>query len=133
MNGQALQLLISVGGVAVMVAICWALFGRAVASLSGPDAVAAALARDVPGFYRGPATLSRDAHAALMENARDGSIYLAVMRGGDVVTRKLTRGFGLARNGNRLELRLKDFTLRKAQLDLADAATWEEKLRGLAA
>src|SRR5665213_3974249 len=109
-----------------MVAICWALFGRAVASLSGADAVAAALARDVPGFRIGPATLSLDARAALIENARDGSIYLAVMRGGDVVTRKLARGFVLARNGDRLELRLNDFTLRKAELDLSDAATWEE-------
>jgi len=133
MNGQVLQLLISVGGITVMVAICWILFGRAVASLAGPDDVAAALARDVPGFHMGPAAISRDARAALIENARDGSVYLAVMRGGDIVTRKLARGLGLARNGDKLELRLKDFTLRKAELDLADAAAWEEKLKGLAA
>jgi hypothetical protein len=81
----------------------------------------------------GEAALSRDARAALIENARDGAIYLAVMRGGDVVTRRLTQGLALVRNGDRLELRLKDFTLRKAELDLADAALWETKLKGLAA
>jgi hypothetical protein len=133
MNAQALQLLISVGGITVMVALCWALFGRAVTSLSSPDAAAASLARDIPGFRMGETALSRDAHAALIENAHDGAIYLAVIRGGDVVTRKLTRGFGLSRNGDRLELHLKDFTLRKAELDLVDAAAWEAKLKGLAA
>jgi len=132
MNGQVLQLLISVGGIAAMVAICWALFGRASIKLSDADA-AAALARDVPGFRAARTALSRDARTALVENARDGAVYLALVRGDGVVTRKLSRGVGLARNGDRLELRLKDFTLRKAELDLADAADWETKLQGLAA
>ena len=133
MNGQALQLLISVGGIAAMVAICWALFGRAVASLSSADAAIATLTRDIPGFRSGEKTMSRDGHAALIEDARDGAIYLAIMRGGDVVTRKLSRGLGVARDGDRLELRLKDFTLRKADLHLADADSWETKLKDLAA
>jgi hypothetical protein len=133
MNGQVLQLLISVGGITVMVAICWALFGRATGSLSSADTAAATLARDIPGFRKGDATVSRDGRAALIENARDGAVYLAIIRGGDVVTRKLSRGLGLARDGDRLELRLKDFTLRKADLDLADAPVWETKLKGLAA
>ncbi|HTT99434.1 MAG TPA: hypothetical protein VMF58_15400 [Rhizomicrobium sp.] len=133
MNGQVLQLLISVGGIAVMVAICWALFGRALGSLPSADVAAAALARDIPGFQTGVAAVSRDGRAALIEDARDGAIYLAIIRGGDVVTRKLSRGLGLVRSGDRLELRLKDFTLRKADLDLADAPAWETKLKGLAA
>jgi hypothetical protein len=133
MNGQVLQLLISVGGITVMVGICWALFGRAARSLLSSDVAAATLARDIPGFRAGAATVSRDGHTALIEDLRDGAVYLAIMRGGDVVTRQLRRGLGLARNGDRLELRLKDFTLGKAELDLNDAGRWETKLRGLAA
>jgi hypothetical protein len=49
------------------------------------------------------------------------------------VTRKLARGIGIARDGDRLELILDDFTLRDTQLDLTDAAAWEMKLKGLTA
>lgn len=133
MNAQALQLLISVAGITVMVAICWALFGRATGSLSSAEDAVTTLARDIPGFRAGEKTISRDGRAALIEDVRDGAIYLAIIRGGDVVTRKLSRGLGLARDGDRLELRLKDFTLRRADLDLADADSWETKLKGLAA
>jgi len=133
MNAQALQLLISVAGITVMVVTCWALFGRAMGSLPSAEDAVTTLARDIPGFRVGETTMSRDGRAALIEDVRDGAIYLAIIRGGDVVTRKLSRGLGLARKGDRLELRLEDFTLREAHLDLVNAAVWEEKLKGLAA
>jgi hypothetical protein len=133
MNAQALQLLISVGGITLMVGLCALLFGRAGKPLSDASAVVESLARDIPGFRAGRMALSRDARAALIEDARDGSIYLAVMRGDGLVTRKLSRDALAGREGDRLALKLRDFTLRKAELDLADAASWEATLKGRAA
>ncbi len=133
MNAQVLQLLISVGGIAVMVALCWALFGNATTPLPDADALAGKLARDIPGFRAGKVGLSRDARSALAEDLRDGSVYLALVLGDGVVTRKLSRGLGVARRGEHLKLRFKDFTLNSADLDLSDAESWEIKLKGLAA
>ena len=133
MNAQLLQLLISVAGIVVMVGLCQLLFGGKETSLGDVAAVAERLARDIPGFRAGQATLSRDARSALIENVQDGQIYLAVARGGDLVTRKLARGIQVARDDGRLLLTLDDFTLPKAELELADAKTWEMKLKGLAA
>ena len=133
MNAQLLQLLISVAGITVMVGLCRLLFGGREMSLGDVATLAEALARDIPDFRAGMATFSRDAHSAMIENIRDGQIYLAVTRGDNLVTRKLARGFRVAREGDRLELIFDDFTLRNAQLDLTDAATWEMKLKGLAA
>jgi hypothetical protein len=132
MNAQALQLLISVVGILLMVGLCRALFGRGGATLT--NAIAAQkLARDIPGFRVGRTALSRDARAALIENLADGEAYLAVQRGDDLVTRKLARGLGVIRDGARLFLTLDDFTLPKAELDIADAADWEIRLKGPAA
>jgi hypothetical protein len=133
MNTELLQLLISAGGIAVMVALCWALFGRASSPLPDVDTLAEKLTRDIPGFRAGKIALSRDAQAALAENLRDGSVYLALVRGDGVVTRRLSRGIGIARHGEHLALRFKDFTLKGASLDLSDAESWEAKLNGLAA
>jgi hypothetical protein len=133
MNPQLLQLLISVAGIAVMVGLCWLLFGDKDSALGDVATVAERLARDVPGFRAGAATLSRDARSALIENASDGQVYLAIMRGDDLVARRLACGIRVARKDNRLELTLDDFTLHNAELDLADAATWETRLKGLAA
>jgi hypothetical protein len=133
MNAQLLQLLISVGGIAVMVGLCRLLFGRGGATLPTTATITQTLARDIPGFRAGRATLSRDARAALIEDLSDGQTYLAIVRGDDLVTRKLTRGLGIARNGTRLRLSFDDFTLPKAELDIDDAAAWESKVRGLTA
>jgi hypothetical protein len=133
MNAQLLQLLISVAGIAMMIGLCRLLFGSKETSLDNVAAVTERLARDIPGFRAGHATLSRDARSALIENVRDGQIYLAVTRGDDLVTRKLARGIHVAREGDRIELIFDDFTLRDAQLDLADAPVWETKLKALAA
>jgi hypothetical protein len=133
MNAQALQLLISVGGIAAMVALCWALFGHAATPLSGADALAQKLAHEIAGFRAGRVVLSRDAQAALAEDLRDGSVYLALVRGDGLVIRRLTCGLEIVRDGDSLALRFKDFTLKGASLDLADAEAWETKLKGLAA
>lgn len=127
MNGQLLQLLISLVAVAAMAGLCAALFGWRDAAL--PDA-GATLGRDIPGFRPGRIAMSGDARSALIENARDGAIYLAVMRGGDVVTRRLSRDVRVSREGGRLTLDLRDFTLKRIRLDLADAAAWETRLKG---
>lgn len=132
MNAQALQLLISVGGIILMVGLCWMLFGRGGAPLTS-ETITHCLARDIPGFRAGRTALSRTARAALIENLADGETYLAIIRGDDLVTRKLARGTGIARNGTQLHLTLDDITLPKAELDLADAADWETRLKGLAA
>jgi hypothetical protein len=127
MNGQLLQLAISLGEVALMVGLSILLFGWR----ANPKAdLAGAVAREVPGFRPGRTALSAGANAALVENAKDGTIYLAVLRGDGVVTRKLVRGTGLSRDGARLTLTLHDFTLKRATLDLADAADWEARLKG---
>ena len=133
MNGQVLQLLISVGGIAVMVALCWMLFGRATAKLPDADAVGAQMARDIRGFRAGAVALSRDGATALVEDVHRGTVYLVIARGDGIVTRKLSRGTGVTRKSNQIALRLKDFTLKYANLDLADAECWETKLKGLRA
>ena len=133
MNGQVLQLLISVGGIAAMVALCWALFGYATAPLTDGGALAEKMGRDIPGFRAGRIALSRDTQTALVEDLRDNSIYLATMRGDGLVTRKLSRSVGVARDGEKLSLRFRDFTLKRADLDLADAEAWEIKLKSFAA
>jgi hypothetical protein len=133
MNAQLLQLLISVGGITLMVGLCWALFGHKSVPLADGAALSASLARDTPGFHAGQVAISRDANSALIEDARDGAIYLVVSRGDGLVTRKLAPGALVARDGDRLDLRLLDFTLRQVQLDLADATAWETKLKAVAA
>jgi hypothetical protein len=129
MNAQLPQLLISLGEVAAMAGLCAALFGWRDAAL--PDA-GASLGRDIPGFRPGRIAMSRDAKSALIENAQDGAIYLAVMRGDGVVTRRLSRDVRVGREGERLTLDLRDFTLKRTRLDLADAAEWETRLKGAA-
>jgi hypothetical protein len=134
MNDQVLQLLVSLGEVAALVGLCALLFGRRDTPIAGPQAAASCLARDIPGFRAARSALSTDAKAALVEDARDGQVYLLVARGDGIVARKLVRGLlrGVVRTGDRLTLSLDDFTLGGAQLQLGDAPYWEARLRGLA-
>jgi hypothetical protein len=129
MNAQLLQLLISLGEVAAMAGLCVLLFGWNKAAM--PD-IAAALGRDVPGFRPGRVAMSTDARTALVENVCDGAIYLAVLRGDGVVTRRLSPATRVSREGARLTLDLRDFTLKRTALDLVDAAEWEARLKGAA-
>ena len=127
MNGQLLQLAISLVGIALMVGLCLWLFGAKVAALTA-ETVAESLARDVPGFAAGRVALSRDGRAALIQDARNGAVHLALARGDGMVTRKLARGTAFKRDGEQLQVMLNEFTLRQARLDLADASDWEAKL-----
>jgi hypothetical protein len=136
MPGIILQLLISVAGVALMIGACALMFGTRDRLISGADAVAGRLGNDVPGFRPGRAGLSRDGRAALVENAADGSVYLAVVRGDETVTRKLSRGMlqGVTRDDGVLSVELGEFTLGHARLDLGEAAgSWETRLKAIAA
>ncbi len=131
MTAQLLQILLSLGEVALMVGLCFVLFGRAPAPAA--EAFDARLAADVPGFRAGRRAVSGDGRSILVEDARDGAVYLAVARGDGVVTRKLSRATRISRDGERLVLDLRDFTLKRAELTLADASDWEARLKGLAA
>ncbi|HEX4859961.1 MAG TPA: hypothetical protein VFV07_01910 [Rhizomicrobium sp.] len=131
MNPVLLQLLISLGEVALMVGLCLLLFGRA--STPGTQAFDARLAQDVPGLRAGRRAVSGDGRSVLVEDARDGAIYLVVARGDGVVTRKLSRSTRVSRDGERLTLGLQDFTLKRAELTLTDASDWEARLKGHAA
>jgi hypothetical protein len=117
-------------GVAAIVALAAWLFGWRDKPLEAGQA-AEHLARDVPGFVAG--RTSHDTRAALIENARDGAVYLALLRGDGLVTRKLSKGIAVTRDGTVLNIVPRDFTLGRARLDLADAAYWETRLKGLEA
>jgi hypothetical protein len=128
MNAELLQLMISLAGIAAMTGICRLLFGAGDMKLPDAETLAASMARDIPGFRAVRCARSRDGKSALVEDS-GGAVHLAVMRGDGLVTRKLGRGISLARDGDRLALMLKDFTLGKVALELDDAPAWEAKLR----
>jgi len=132
MTTQLLYLAASLAGVAAIVGFCILLFGHAVAKIDA-DAAEARLRDDVPGFRKGAIALSPDSHAALVEDARDGALYLVIAQGAGLVTRKLSAGYvrDTARKGAALDLRLADFTFPKARLFFAEeesARAWEARL-----
>ena len=132
MTGQLLYLALSLAGVAAMVGLCAFLFGRDVAKLDTRTA-AARLASDVPGFRLGDSALSADMRSAMLEDARDGSVWLVIARGDGFVTRKLSRRDvkAASRNGAALNLRFFDFTFPGAMIafhDEAVARDWEMRV-----
>lgn len=132
MTGQLLYLAASLAGVAAMVGLCAFLFGRGIVTITA-DGAEARLRDDIPGFRAGACSLSSDGHAALMQDARDGSLHLVMARGSGLVTRTLSRGIvrKATRNGASLDLRFADFTFPKAQITFADeqsASAWEARL-----
>jgi hypothetical protein len=137
MTTQLLYLLGSLAGVAAMVGLCALLFGRAVAIVDARSAEES-LRADVPGFRMGTFTPSSDQHAALVEDARDGSAYLVIARGRGLVTRKLSRDLvnKALREGPSLDLRLADFTFPKARITFAEemsAQGWEARFTRMSA
>jgi len=134
---DVLYLVGSVAGIAVLVGLNIVLFGR-VEARADLNAVAARLALDVPGFRAGERALSRDQAAAIVENAADGSCYLARAEGDGLITRKLAPGTlkRLVRDGGTLALSLRDFTFPETQIffgDPARAEAWETRLKRLVA
>ena len=113
------------------------LVGLNVLLMRGRNAVAdlttlsARLRDEIPGFLPGVSVIAQTG-AALCENEADGSIYLAVLRGDLIVTRKLNRDCRATRNAEKLALRFADFTLSKATIAFSDdqtAAQWEARIK----
>jgi hypothetical protein len=134
---NALYLVGSIVGIALLVGLNMFLFGRRVAALD-EDAVVETLANDTPGFRPGRHTIAQGTHTALVENDADGTIYLVAARGDRIASRRLSRGSlkSLARNGANIALRLSDFTFPKASLAFADenaAQEWEARLKQMVA
>lgn len=132
MTGQFLYLAASLAGVAMMAGLCTLLFGGGVACIDA-DSARARLREDVPGFRAGAFVATADGDAALMEDARDGAVYLVVVRGSGLVTRKLSKDFlrKTQRNGASLDLRFADFTFPRARLPFAKeiaVSDWEARL-----
>jgi hypothetical protein len=132
MNALLLYLAGSVVGIALLVGLNVALFGRKTRAL---DLVALEerLALDHPGFRAGPSVLAGD--AALIEDGRDGAVYLVRAGGDKFVARRLGGIKRLARDGAVLDLRFADFTFPRARLafaDESDAGAWEARLKALA-
>ena len=139
MRGHAvnlLYLLFSLGGVALVVALCALLFGLKGARITAAQSVEAYLAQVLPAFRARSIALGADKKSALVENDVDGTIHLIVAHGDTFVARKLSKRLlgAVLCDGGKLFLRLADFTLPRATLVLADpttAALWEEKLSGV--
>jgi hypothetical protein len=134
---NALYLIGSVAGIALLVGLNVFLFGRRIAALD-QDAVTDSLANDVPGFRAGRHTIAQGSHTALIENDADCALYLVTARGARIASRKLSRGAvrGVDRDGKSIALRLPDFTFPKASLAFAnenDAREWETRLKALVA
>ena len=125
----------SLAGIALIVALNLALFGRAKLHIATLSDVTAKLAAEVPGFRAGDGIVASDGGAALIEDAASGAIYLVEAVGDRLVTRKLGRGSlrALNDNGSGLSLALADFTFAQSKFALADEPTrrtWEARLRG---
>ncbi|HEX7725810.1 MAG TPA: hypothetical protein VF410_04595 [Rhizomicrobium sp.] len=132
MTTQIYYLVFSILGVAAMVGLCAFLFGREVVKLDTRSA-AARLAADVPGFRLGHSALSADTRSAMLEDARDGSVWLVTARGDGFVTRRLSRRDvkAASRDGAALKLRFSDFTFPAAVIAFHDedvARDWELRM-----
>ena len=130
---QILYLAASLAGVAAMVGLCALLFGREVATLD-TESAALRLACDAPGFRLGDSALSADRRSVMLEDARNGAVYLITARGDGFVTRRLGRGDlkKASRDGAALALRFSDFTLPAATIAFHDediARSWEARMR----
>jgi hypothetical protein len=127
----------SLAGVALMVGLCYLLFGGRSTRL-GVDDATRRLRAEVAGFVPGEIAVDVEGSAALVENARDHAVHLVVSRGDALVTRKVgPRSLRrLEHDGATLTLGLADFTLGTARLVLADralAAEWQARLARYAA
>lgn len=121
----------SLGGVALLVLLCAALFGTRLAVIPPPAALEAYLAKFIPGFKL--RAMAADAATALLEG-NDGSLHLVVARGDGLVARLVTPSLvrAVEQDGAALKLRLADFTLPSARLELRDAdeaSRWRARLR----
>ena len=131
-----LYLFFSLGGVAMVAALCAMLFGLQGLQIATEQTVEAYLTQILPAFRARSIVLGAGRKTALVENDVDGSILLVVAHGDAFVTRRLSKTLlrAIVRNGADLFLRLTDFTLPRAKLTLGDpaiATLWEAKLAGV--
>ncbi len=126
-----LYLIASLAGVALLVGLNIAMFGRGQRNID-PQALTLRLASEWPGFRPGAFALTPNGSGALMEGLADGSLHLAIMRGDSLVTRKLQKNATqVACNNAMLSFCLADFTIPRVALDFADAAIasdWEGRI-----
>jgi len=129
MNASLLQLLLSLAEVALMVGACAALFGRKPRALDR-ERVLVQLARDVAGFRAAAVAISADGHSALVQDGASNRVYLVVQSGDGMVSRELKQSLvaDARADGDRLLLRLRDFTLRRVALALPDPGAWQARL-----
>ena len=133
---NSLYLFFSLGGVALMVALCALLFGLKSARFTSTQGAEVYLTQILPTFRARSIALGADKKSALVENDIDGTIHLIVAHGDTFVARKLSKRLlrAVACEGANLLLHLADFTLPRAELALgnpATAALWEKKLAGV--
>ena len=133
---NSLYLFFSLGGIALMVALCALLFGLKGARITTTKSAEVYLAQILPAFRARSIALGADKKSALVENDIDGTIHLIVAHGDTFVARKLSKRLlqAVVCDGAKLFLRLADFTLPRAELALADpaaAALWVKKLAGV--
>jgi hypothetical protein len=121
-------------GVALIVGLNVALFGRAKPVLGNLQDLGARIAADIPGFRAGRGVVGNDGATALIEDEKGATIFLIRAFGNRIVTRKLSRGVlrQVVTDGSALSLQLKDFTFPKARIVLNDhdaARAWEARLK----
>jgi hypothetical protein len=130
--GLLLYFIGSLAGVALMIGLNVALFGRKRARLASQAEAEAMLAAEVPGFRAGRFALAADGGGALMENAGDATLYLIAPVGQKFVSRKLDRAAlkTISRTSGGLTLQLADFTFPQLtlKLDAAQSGDWEQRL-----
>ncbi|HEY1711101.1 MAG TPA: hypothetical protein VGG10_22740 [Rhizomicrobium sp.] len=134
MTGQTLYVIGSLVGVMMLVGLNALLFGTENARIATVADAVKRLRQEIADFYAADATLDITKRAALLQNARNGVLYLVVVKGNGLVTRALKKGAlkTFAREGTTLSLRLADFTLPRAKLTFADEAiaeAWEARLK----
>jgi hypothetical protein len=125
-------------GVALIVGLNVALFGRAKPILGNLQDLGSLIAADVPGFRAGCGVVGSDGAAALVEDEGSAAIFLVGAIGDRIVTRKLSPAtlHRMARDGSVLSLQLRDFAFPKTRITLADndaARAWEARLKQAAA
>ncbi len=125
-------------GVALIVGLNVALFGRAKPVLGNLQDLGARIAADIPGFRAGRGVVGNDGAAALIEDEAGAAIFLVRAFGDRIVTRKLSYGAlrRAARDGSALSLQLRDFAFPRARIVLDDddvARAWEARLKQAAA
>ena len=79
-------------GVALIVGLNVALFGRAKPVLGNLQDLGARIAADIPGFRAGRGVVGNDGAAALIEDEAGAAIFLVRAFGDRIVTRKLSHG-----------------------------------------